>query len=129
MVVRPEAAGRQNPAFAGNDLGTRPDDDIDLGLRIRIAGLADTRDAPALEGDIGLHDAPVVDDQGIGDDGIGRTGRVRHLTLAHAVANDLAAAELHLLAIGGEIALDLDEKLGIGQPDAVTDRRAEHMGV
>ena len=37
--------------------------------------------------------------------------------LPHAVADHLAAAELHLLAIGGEILLDLDEELGVGEPD------------
>ena len=32
------------------------------------------------------------------------------LALAHAVADHLAAAELHLLAVDGEVALDLDER-------------------
>jgi hypothetical protein len=50
----------------------------------------------------------------------------RHLALAHAVADHLAAAELHLLAIGGEILLDLDDELGIGQPHLVAGGRAEH---
>ncbi len=53
----------------------------------------------------------------------------RHLALAHAVANDLAAAELHLLAIGGEILLDFDEKLGIGKPHLVAGSRPEHVGI
>jgi cellulose synthase (UDP-forming) len=47
----------------------------------------------------------------------------------HAVADDLAAAELHLLAIGGEILLDLDDELGIGEPHAVAGGRAEHVGI
>ena len=51
------------------------------------------------------------------------------LALAHAVADHLAAAELHLLAIDGEILLDLDEELGVGEPDPVADGRAEHLGI
>ena len=31
------------------------------------------------------------------------------LALAHAVANDLAATELHLFAVEGRVLLDLDE--------------------
>ncbi len=51
------------------------------------------------------------------------------LPLPHAVADHLAAAELHLLAIGGEILLDLDEKLGVGEPHPVAGGGAEHVGV
>ena len=51
------------------------------------------------------------------------------LALAHAVANDLAAAELHLLAIGGEVLLDLDEEFGVGEPDPIAPGGAEHVGV
>jgi len=37
------------------------------GCDVRVAGLADGRDAPALEADVGLDDAPVVDDERVGD--------------------------------------------------------------
>ena len=82
---------------------------------------------PSLMADIRLHDAPMVEDQRVGDDGIDGAGRAGTLALAHAVADHLAAAELHLLAIDGEIALDLDEELGIGEANAVAGGRAEHM--
>ena len=49
--------------------------------------------------------------------------------LAHAVADHLAAAELHLLAVGGEILLDLDDEIGVGEPHAVAGGRAEHVGI
>ena len=55
--------------------------------------------------------------------------RVGHLALPHAVADHLAAAELHLLAVGREVALDLDHEIGVGKPDLVTRRRPEHVGV
>ena len=86
------------------DLGARADDDVDAGLDVGIAGLADGRDAAVLEADIGLHDAPMVEDQRVGDDGVDGALGARDLALAHAVADDLAAAELHLLAVGGEVA-------------------------
>ena len=55
---------------------------------------------------------------------------LRHaLALAHAVADHLAAAELHFLAVDGEIALDLDDELGVGEAHAIADRRAEHLGI
>ena len=41
--------------------------------------------------------------------------RAGDLGLAHAVADHLAAAELDLFAIGGQVALDLDEKIRIRQ--------------
>src|SRR5437762_10209168 len=48
-------------------------------------------------------DAPVIDDQRIGDHGVDRTLLVGGLRLSHAVADHLAAAELHLFAVNGEI--------------------------
>src|SRR5205085_3615342 len=54
---------------------------------------------------------------------------VGDLTLPHAVADHLAASELHLLAVRGEILLHLDDQVGVGKPHAVAGRRAEHVGV
>ena len=86
-------------------------------------------DPAVLDADVGLDDAPVVEDQRVGDDGVDRALLVGDLALAHAVADHLAAAELHLLAIGGEILLDLDDEVGVGEPHAVAGGRAEHVGI
>ena len=51
------------------------------------------------------------------------------LRLAHAVADHLAAAELHLLAIDGEILLDLDDEIGVGKPHPVAGGGPEHVGI
>ena len=40
-----DAAGGQDLALAGDDLGARADDDVDAGLHVRIARLADLGDA------------------------------------------------------------------------------------
>src|SRR4051794_31951438 len=108
MDVAVEAAGSEDLALAGDDLGAGSDDDVDVGLDIGIAGLADGGDAAAGYGDVGFDDAPMVENDGVGDDGVGGALLVGDLRLPHAVADHLAAAKLHLLAVGSEIALDLD---------------------
>ena len=65
--VAVDAAGGDDHAFAGDDLGARADDDVHARLHVGVAGLADGGDAPALDADVGLDDAPVVDDQRVGD--------------------------------------------------------------
>ena len=122
MDVGVEAAGGEDLAFAGDDLGARADDDVDAGLDVGIAGLADGGDAAVLEADIGFDDAPMIEDERIGDDGIDRALPVGDLRLAHAVADHLAAAEFHLLAIDGEILLDFDDEIGVGEAHAVAGR-------
>ncbi len=53
----------------------------------------------------------------------------RRLALAHAVADHLAAAELDLFTIDGEIAFYLDDEVGIGEPYLVAGGRAVHVGI
>ena len=67
-----EAAGGEDLALAGDDLGAGADDDRDARLDVRVAGLADAGDAAVLQADVGLDDAPMVDDQRVGDDGVDR---------------------------------------------------------
>jgi hypothetical protein len=129
MDVRVDAAGRHDLAFAGDGLGAGADDDGDAGLDVGVAGLADADDAAVGDADVGLHDAPVVEDQGVGDHGVDGALGPRALALAHAVADHLAAAELHLLAVDGMVTLDLDDQVGVGQPHLVADGGAEHAGV
>src|SRR6185437_733812 len=127
--VRVHAAGGEDLALAGDRFGRRPDDNGDAGLRVGVAGLADTGDTAVLEADIGLVDAGMVDDQRVGDDGVHRAFGTRRLGLSHAVADHLAAAELHLFAVNGEIAFHLDDEVGVGEPDLVARGRAVHVGI
>ena len=146
MNVAVETAGGQDAAFAGDHLGAGPDDDGHAGLGVGVAGLADGGDPAVFQADIGFHDAGVIHDQRIGDDGIHRTAGPRDLGLAHAITDHLAAAELDLFTVGegvptlapgergpgllgGEVAFDFDDQVGIGQPQAVADGGAEHGGV
>ena len=124
--MRIDAAGGDDAALAGDGLGAGADDDVDVRLNVGVAGLADGGDLAVPDADVGLDDAPVVDDQGVGDDRIHGALGLRGLGLAHAVADHLAAAELDLLAVGGAVLLDLDDEIGIGKADLVADGRAEH---
>jgi hypothetical protein len=127
--MRVHAAGCEYLAFAGDGFRAGADDDCHAGLRIRIAGFADGVDAAVLQPDVGLVDAGRVDDQCIGDDRVDRAAGARDLALTHPVSDDLAAAEFHLFAIGCQVALDLDEQVGVGQPHLVAGRRAEHLRI
>ena len=127
--VRVEAAGGEDPPLAGDDLGARADDDRHAWLGVGVAGLADRGDPPVPQPDVGLVDAGPVEDQRVGDDRVDRALGARGLRLAHAVADRLAAAELHLLAVDGQVALDLDDQLGVGEPHPVAGGRPVHVGV
>ena len=47
---------------------------VDAGLDVGVAGFADARDAPVLDADVGLDDAPVIENHGVGDDRVGDVG-------------------------------------------------------
>src|SRR5579871_2190651 len=129
MNVRVEAAGSEDFAFPGDHFGAGSDDDADAGLNVRIAGFADGRDVSALDADVGLDDSPVVEDERVGDDRVDGALPVADLALSHAVADHLAAAEFHFLAVDAKILLHLDDEIGVGQANAVACRRPEHVRV
>src|SRR5262249_45797693 len=124
-----EATGGEDLALAPNRFGAGPDHDGDVGLDVWIAGLADGGDLFVLDPDVGLHDAPMVEDERVGGDGVGRALLFAGLGLTHARADHLAAAELHLLAIGREILFDFDDEIGVGESYAIAGGRTEHVGV
>ncbi len=76
MWVSIPPAVRIMPSPAGAD------GDVHVGLDIRVAGLADGGNAPVLEADVGLDDAPVVDDQRVGDQRVDHLGS-QQLSLLH----------------------------------------------
>src|SRR5271156_103345 len=127
--VRVDAAGGDDAALSRDRFGPGPDHDVDAGLDIGVAGFADAADAAVADADIGFDDAPVVEDHGIGDDGIDSAVGAGRLALPHAVADALAAAELALLAIDRAVALDLDDELSIGEPQPIAGCRPEHRGI
>ncbi|CAM5473660.1 hypothetical protein STENM36S_07924 [Streptomyces tendae] len=58
-----------------------------------LLGLADAGDPSVADADVGLDDAPVVDDQGPGDHGVGCAFGAGGAGLPHGFAQHLAAAE------------------------------------
>ena len=80
--------------------------------------------------DIGLVDSGVIQNQRIRDHQIRSAARACGFgRLAHAVADDLAAAELHFVAVDGSIRFHLDDEVGISETDAIAGRRAVVIGV
>ena len=128
--VAVDAAGGEDLAVAGEDLGRRADHErgVDAVHRVGVAGLADADDAAVAHADVGLHHAPVVEDHRAGDHEVGRALGTRRGRLAHRLADDLAAAEHGFVAAGAVIDLDLDEQVGVGQADAVARGRAVQRG-
>ena len=129
MDVRIETAGRENLALTRDYLGARADDNRHIRLDIGIAGFADRVNPSLFQSDVGFDDAPMVEDQRIGDHRVDRALPIGDLALPHAIADHLAAAELHLLAIGGEILLHLDDDVGVGKPNPIPGGRTEHGGI
>jgi hypothetical protein len=129
MDVYIDAARRDNLSLAGDRFRPRSDDNIYIRLYIRISCLADRRNMTIFNADICFYDSPVVEDQRVGNDGINRSLRSGPLRLAHAVAHNLPAPELHLLAIDREVLFYLDDQVGIGETHLVANSRAKHLRV
>ena len=64
-----------------------------------------------------------------------RDDAVERVAIGHAgalplsIAQDLAAAELALVAVHGEVALDLGDERRVAEANSVAGRRPEHVGV
>ena len=63
-----------------------------------LPALPSADDPAVADADVGLDDAPVVEDHGAGDDGVGRALGAGGPGLAHRLADHLAAAEDRLVA-------------------------------
>src|SRR5215213_4300501 len=72
-----------------------------------------------LHSDIGFVDPGPVDNDRVGNDEIERAIVRDACSLAHAVAQYLATAELALVAVDRMIALDLRDQIGVAESDAI----------
>ena len=72
MNVRIEAASGENQSFASNDFSSGADDRCRRPAECRDFLPCRWRDVSVLDADIRLHDAPIIDDQRIGDHGVDR---------------------------------------------------------
>ena len=129
MDVGVDGAGGDDVALAGNRLGARAHDDVDPIGDVGVARLADRTDTAVAQADVGLNNAPPIEDQGIGDHRVHGPIGAAGLGLAHAIADHLAAAELHLIAVAGEVLLHLEDQLGVRQAQPVAGGGAVGLGV
>ena len=74
MDVAIDAACGDDQVFACDHFGGCADDQlwIDSVHRVGISGFAHFHDAAVLDADIGFHDAPMIEDDGVGDDQVER---------------------------------------------------------
>ena len=79
MDVAVDRARRDDQVLAGDHFGGRADHQlgIDAVHGVGIARLADFHDAPVAHADVAFDDAPVIDDQRIGDDQVERAAGAR----------------------------------------------------
>ena len=100
---------------------------------VGVARLADRGDATVTNTDVGLDDSPVIDDHRTGDDGVRGALGPGGARLAHRLAKHLAAAEHRFVTRQPRPATavlgDLDEQVGVRQPDAVAGGGSEQRGV
>ena len=89
---------------------------------VGIAGFADLDDAAIAHPNIPFDDAPVVNDECVGNHQVERA-RLRFAkrpgTLPHAVANGLAAAEGNFVAVDGEVPLHLQHQIRIRETNPI----------
>ena len=71
----------------------------------------------------------MVDDEGVSDNSVHGPICARGLSLAHAVADDFAAAEFDLFTIGGEVFFYLDNQVGVSEAELVAGSWAVHVGI
>ena len=139
--VRVDATRRNDVAFAADHFSARANDDVNAGLCIWIACFADGHNAAIFQTNIGLHNAPMIDDQCIGHDGVYSAARLwacagaiaSALRLRHAISNGFAAAKFGFISIAtckqGEIFFNFNHELCVCQPDTIAHGRAEHFCV
>src|SRR5512132_787676 len=124
-----DAAGSDNLAFASDHFGSGSYNYGDVRLHVGITSFPYCTNMAVLDGDICLHDSPVIENQGVRDDRIHCALAARTLRLTHAVANDLSSSELHLLTVGRVVLLYLDDDVGIREAHFVADGWAKHLRI
>src|SRR5882724_2673750 len=129
MDMRVDAAGGDNVTFTGDHLSSWSNDYRDVRLHVGITSFPNCTNAAVFDGDICLHNSPVIENQGVSDDCIHCALAARTLRLAHAVANDLPPSELHLLTIDRVVLLYFNNDVGIRQAHSVANGWAKHLRV
>src|SRR5215471_8794485 len=96
MDMAVDAASGHNQVLGGDHFSGSAHDQVpvDAAHGVRVSRFADFHDSAVADSDVSLNDAPVIDDERVGDHQIERAvGSRRAGTLAHSVANHFPAAE------------------------------------
>ena len=132
MNMGVDSSGGDNFSFAGDHLRSRADHHTGryAAHDVRIAGLANSHNAPAANSDVGFVNSAVVHDHRVGDDQIEDAVRGRCPGgLSHAVTDAFTTAEFRFFAGSGKVFLNFDEQIGVGQTNAVAGRGTVEIGV
>jgi hypothetical protein len=134
MNVAVDSTGGEDAPLPGDHFRGRTDDHGDAVLKERISRVAQAGDAPVFDADIGFDDSrDGVDDERVGDDEVKRLVGQGQGRLPHAVADDFATAEFHLIAVAAvfrnQVAFHFDPQIGIGEPHLVAHGGTEHFRV
>ena len=122
--------GGDDQAFARDHFGARRRSTIvDARLDVGIARLADACDPAVLDADVGLDDAPVIEDQRVGDHECRRPSAARAGSGPCRRGSPCRRRTSPPRRRRCESLLDLDDELGVGEPHAVARGRPEHLGV
>ena len=110
---------------AGDDLGGRADDQVgvDAVHGVGVAGLAERDDPAVADADVGLDDAPVVEDDRAGDDRVRRAlGAGGPATGPSTRGSPCRRRRRPRRRRRAAVLLDLDQQVGVGEPDPVAGR-------
>ena len=127
--VAVDPAGGEDLAVAGDDLGPRPDHQVRVHAvhGVRVAGLAERHDPAVPDADVGLDDAPVVEHDRAGDHQCParpRRGWRSDWPIDSRITLPPPKTASSPAAGPPAVLLDLDQQVGVGQPDPVAGRRA-----
>src|SRR6266498_1797587 len=105
--MRVDRAGREDPTLARDDVRRRSDPElwVDAVCYVRVSRSTERDDVPVADAHVGPDDAPPIDHQHVGDDGIRRAFRTSRRTLPHRLPDRLPPAEHNLLTADCEVLL------------------------
>jgi len=131
MNVGVNAASCDDHAFATDDFSAGANDDVYARLGVWVASFANGSNAIAFEANVGFHNAPVVNDEGIGEHAIHGALCVGALRLRHAIANGFATTKFHFFAVAAglqsEIFFYFNNEVCVGQANSIAHSGAKHF--
>ena len=130
--VAVDRPGGEDATLARQHLGGRADDQLGVHAvgDVGVAGLAQGHDAAVADADVGLHHAPVVEHEHVGDDEVdGGPQWPAPSTRGSPCRRRTPPRRPGRAAAHGEVLGGGDEQVGVAEADPVADRGAVQLGV